>query len=155
MNQLNQPESRREGGGVPQRSEKRGLSLCTEARAAILAQARALYPEEACGLLIGEPSGRVLQAAALINHADDRRSAYLIDAEDYLAAERRAEQEGHLVLGVWHSHPNGTSEPSATDTELAWPDWYYIIAAVDAGQCTTMQAWMLNGQGLEEEVIHP
>lgn len=121
----------------------------------IRSEAEARYPEEACGLLLGREQGQVLEALAMANQAEDRRRAYLIDPEQHLRTELRARERGLTVIGVWHSHPDGRPVPSVTDTESAWPDWHYVIAAVEAGQAREIRAWMLRESRFEEEVIHP
>lgn len=113
----------------------------------------AVYPDEACGLLLGPDFERIVEAPTMVNCADDRRRAYLIDPEDYLRGEYRAEDLGLRVVGVWHSHPNGSAVPSATDLDMAWPDWHYVIIAVGEGHVEDMRAWKLGRNGFEEEVI--
>lgn len=97
----------------------------------------------------------MLEALAMDNQAENRRKAYLIDPEDYLRNEFRAEDRGFRIIGIWHSHPDGKPVPSVTDTELAWPDWHYLITAVEGGCAGDVRAWILNETSFEEEVIEP
>src|SRR5262245_32723661 len=83
------------------------------------------FPEEGCGLLVGEDQDgrrRVRHAAGVENGAaGDRARRYDIPAERFLEEERRARAEGLEVVGIFHSHPGHAPEPSRFDRERAWP----------------------------------
>ena len=49
---------------------------------------------------------------------------------DYLAAERAADSAGNTLLGFYHTHPEHPAEPSATDLDLAQPNFVYIIVSI-------------------------
>lgn len=95
--------------------------------------ALARYADEACGLLLGvrlsDGRLRVNRAIELPNVASkvDRRSRYEIDPRVLLEWERRAHREGTSIVGFFHSHPDHPPRPSATDAELAWPTYIYLI----------------------------
>ena len=73
------------------------------------AHARQLEPAEACGLFV-VVQGRE-QFIACRNAADDPLAAFLIQPDDYEAADRRGE-----IVAVFHSHPGDlTAEPSEHD----------------------------------------
>jgi proteasome lid subunit RPN8/RPN11 len=60
------------------------------------------------------------------------------------------------VVGVYHSHPDHRARASATDAELAWEGYVYLIVSVsgaeDAGILES-RAWRFDSQGAAEEVI--
>lgn len=122
---------------------------CLE-RLAVLAQAA--YPEEGCGLLLGRDR-RVAEAWPLTNIAPRARDHYECDPLEYLAAERRADEAGLKVMGIWHSHPDGAPEPSAVDLRDAWPGWSYVIVATSAEGVTGVRSWRLQAERFVEEVI--
>lgn len=82
----------------------------------MLALAAKASPHEACGLLLDD--GRVYPCA---NVAGNPACHFEIDPLDQAAAEQLGQ-----VVGVWHSHPDGTAEPSLIDramcerTALPW-----------------------------------
>jgi len=85
----------------------------------IKAHAAQTYPQECCGLVIlqdGQP--RYIPCR---NTATDPAEHFRIAPEDYA----RAEDQGDVV-GIVHSHPDATSQPSELDkaqcdvTELPW-----------------------------------
>ncbi len=115
--------------------------------AAMMAAAEAAWPEECCGLLIGNGRetitvGRVLPAA---NIAADRRAAFEVDPAVRLRLERelRARGGGTRLVGHYHSHPNGAAAPSPTDAARAgWePDLLWLVVAVDAHGARPPRAW--------------
>ncbi|OQS10056.1 hypothetical protein B0T37_10425 [Chromobacterium violaceum] len=74
------------------------------------------HPQEACGVLLD--TGRVYPCR---NIARNPRAQFELDPVDYAAAERLGR-----VVGIWHSHPDDTAEPSMLDrvmcerTGLPW-----------------------------------
>ena len=109
------------------------------------------YPEEGCGLLVGEERGglrQVLHAAPVENGAaQDRARRYEIPAERFLEAERRARAAGLEVVGFFHSHPECPPEPSIFDRERAWPYYSYFIVGVGPDGVTEMRSWRMEAEG--------
>ena len=97
---------------------------------------REAYPEECVGALIGtvtaEGGTRTVQRLFPIDNRSgaNRERRYLVSPLDYLAAERAADTAGQTLLGFYHSHPDHPARPSATDLELAQPNFVYIIVSV-------------------------
>ncbi|HYA10989.1 MAG TPA: M67 family metallopeptidase [Thermoplasmata archaeon] len=106
-------------------------------------EARASYPDEACGFLLSkaadadEPLRAVVGTEAAPNEVDgERRRRFVITAAGLRAAEARATARGEVVSGFYHSHPDHPARPSAFDTEHAWPWYTYVVVSVDrAGAC--------------------
>jgi proteasome lid subunit RPN8/RPN11 len=102
----------------------------------ILEHARAAYPEECCGILLGSPGPEappprsVHVAVPCRNaHPGDRRRRFLIDYRDQLAAQKRARAEGLEILGFFHSHANGPAYFSATDLAEALPRYSNLVVS--------------------------
>lgn len=135
------------------------LQLPTRLRVELETLARAGYPNEACGLLLGRAADgqcAVASARAARNLSAGRaRDRYELDPADYLTAEREAAAAGLAVVGVWHTHPDHPARPSATDREWAWPGWSYLILSVGPDGVRELRSWRLAGDGFaEEEVRH-
>ena len=133
------------------------LRLPAELQGAMATAARAGYPDEVCGLLLGrqEPEGvfvRALHPARNV-HPERTGDRFLLDPADYLAAETAASTGDLAVVGVWHSQPDRPPRPSATDREFAWPGWSYPIVAVTAGGVTELRSWRLDGDEFREEEV--
>lgn len=116
--------------------------------------ARRGYPDEVCGLLIGRFDGIVTRVDAVLeaaNRASISARRYILDPDDFLAAEWRARETGLEVVGVWHSHPDHPPRPSATDLEHAWPGYSYVIVAVTKDGLPEIRSWRLHDDRFIEE----
>lgn len=109
-------------------------------------EAEKAAPNECCGLLLGR-GGRITEARAAENVADDPLRQFEIDPAALLAAHKQARAGGPELLGYYHSHPDGHPAPSATDCEHASGDArvWAIIAGADV-------TFWLDGEGGFERV---
>ncbi len=111
---------------------------------AIIAHARAEYPNEACGLLGGR-GGRVERVYPTRN-ALNSPVRYRVAEEDLLAAllDMEARGWGPDPLGIYHSHPHGPETPSATDVaESFYPDSIYLIVSHVARERPVIRAFRI------------
>jgi proteasome lid subunit RPN8/RPN11 len=135
------------------------LLLPPELEAAIRAHARAEYPHECCGALLGTEDGEtrlIQQVIRLANErADQRTRRFYISPQQVLMAERHARAAGLLLLGFYHSHPDHPAVPSEYDREHALPYYSYPIVAVVQGEPTDLRSWRLkeDRSGFAEEVV--
>jgi proteasome lid subunit RPN8/RPN11 len=109
------------------------LSLPRPLRERIAEAARAAFPRECCGLIEGWRQDGFVQAMALhpARNIADRCDRFEIHPEDHFAALRKARARGRAVVGCYHSHPNGSPFPSATDRDGAGEeDFLWLIAAL-------------------------
>lgn len=124
------------------------LDLSAVATDAVRRHVEAVYPEEACGGLLGREAGesglRILAALPVMNaQATERGRRYLIEAADVLSLERHASALGLEVIGFYHSHPDAPARPSDTDREHAWPSYVYLIVSASRRTCASWRAWRL------------
>lgn len=122
------------------------LSIPSELKGRIDAQARRDYPLETCGFLIGRAEGhraRVirLQEAPNASGGNPRRF-YEIDRGAYEAAEREASAAGLQIVGIYHTHPDAAAVPSETDAAYAFPEWVYWITPVNGGVPGDARVWL-------------
>lgn len=118
-------------------------------------QARAAYPRECCGALLGRADGddrAVLRAVGVANADPEPRRGYLIGPEAVRRLEAEADAAGLVVLGFYHSHPDQPAVPSARDRESAWPWYSYLIVPVSAGGAGTPRGWRFDAGVAEEPV---
>lgn len=122
--------------------------------------AASTFPEECCGFLLGVADDaarihvhRVLPARN--EHPDRRDCRYLIPPETVLAARREARGLGLEVVGYYHSHTDGSGEPSEHDLADAWPATSYLIVPVEDGKAGPPRSWRLadEGDGFVEEAV--
>jgi proteasome lid subunit RPN8/RPN11 len=102
------------------------------------------YPGEGAGFLLGV-DGHVKHVLPLDNAREEeaRHNRFLLTAEDYMKAERKAVELGVDLIGVFHSHPDCPNVPSEYDREWAQPFFSYIITRVDGGQVVSHRSWRL------------
>ncbi len=110
----------------------------------IRAHAKASYPRECCGILVGVRRDDLFVWSAQPTKNIDEINAldrFRIAPREILAADRAAEANGGAVIGFYHSHPDHPAVPSASDLEYAWPGYIYLIASLRAEGEVEMQAW--------------
>ena len=129
------------------------VRLTPEQLQAIERAAEAAYPEEACGLLVGRSApGEAYRVNAVETSANvaelPRTRRFEVDPKLRLRLERELREGPDSVIGVYHSHPNGSAEPSETDIAMIFePDMIWLITAVaDAGAGATT-AWQPSEDG--------
>jgi len=114
--------------------------------------AEAAYPEECCGLLVGEGSAggwRVSRVEASANLAEgDRRRRFEVDPRLLIRLHRQLRGGAERVIGVYHSHPDHPAEPSARDLKLALePGLVWLITSVVEGRARDTTAFVLAADG--------
>jgi proteasome lid subunit RPN8/RPN11 len=115
------------------------LTLAAALVDALVAEAVAAAPREACGLLVGR--GRVVQRIVPARNVDASPTRYTIDPADHFAALRAARRDGLAVIGAYHSHPVGPPAPSPFDRAEAAADFLYLI--VGLAPAPAVAAWQL------------
>ena len=123
------------------------LQINKEALAHIHQHALADYPNECCGFLYcNEGKNRIIKLAKKVVNVKegDKKRRFEIAPLDYLAAENYAIEQGLLLLGIYHSHPNHPAHPSEHDRVQAVDYFSYIITSVSAKKINNTTSWRLN-----------
>jgi len=130
------------------------LLIPSGALRAMAAHAFHCFPEEACGLLIGDRvNSRVARFVACTNVAHSAK-LYTIDPTEHLRAEMSGEAEGFEVIGVMHSHTHTEPYPSPTDVAQAPdPGWHYLIVSLKRGAPETRSYRLVDGQISEVTIV--
>lgn len=125
----------------------------------IQAHAERTYPDECCGLLLGqrEADSKILieirslenawtpdVAAELATPTLTKSRRYWIAPEAMLAAMRDARTRDLNIIGIYHSHPDHPAVPSECDRQLAWQQYSYLIVSVEQGHAKRCQSWVLD-----------
>ena len=115
----------------------------------ILSHAERAYPNECCGLLVGERrAGDVFirEVHRSANMAPTPENQFEIDPQLRFDLERRVREETLDLVGVYHSHPDGDAAPSQTDIQRAWESsLVWLITAVKNGSAATTTAHLVLG----------
>ena len=144
-------------------------------------QAILAYPLECCGLLLGRIDNGCKKVIKVIptendwenqkdlfeelNSEFDRhdsksfndrecRDSFSINPLTFLKIQKQARQDNLDILGIYHSHPNHSAQPSSFDTQFAWSIYSYIILSVNNNDVEDIKCWLLdeNRQFIEEGI---
>ena len=127
---------------------------------AIVKQARAEYPNEACGLVLGTApaaaGGEPLRYEALRNRAASPYR-YEIHPDDLYRVTVAADDADEVFWAIVHSHVKSPAAPSPTDIGLAfYPDALYILVSLAEDETDpatggpSIRAWrILDGETTE------
>jgi proteasome lid subunit RPN8/RPN11 len=130
------------------------LILPSPLAARIAAEAQAAFPHECCGLIEGVWHGGEARALALhpVPNRSTKAGRFEIDPALHLAAQRGARESGHVLIGCYHSHPNGRAEPSEADRSGAGEEnFVWLIAGLDeAGGLSGLRAFLYLGADFAE-----
>ena len=122
----------------------------------MLAHAKSVFPNEACGLLGGvEENGiRDIREVYLLTNTDASNEHFSMDPSEQLAAIRDMRAKGLRPLGNWHSHPQTPSRPSEEDIRLAYdPSATYMILSLESGIAPNLTAFRIRGGQAEWEIL--
>lgn len=119
---------------------------------AIVEQARAEHPNEACGVLAGS-DGAATKIFPMTN-AERSPVIYRIEPKEQLRVFNQIEDEGLELVGIYHSHTRSAAYPSHTDVSLAYyPEAVYLIVSIaDADEADLRGYRILEGRITEVEL---
>ncbi len=105
------------------------------------------YPDEICGLMLGNDHvvTDVRRARNLI--VERSRDRYEIDPLDQIRIQREADAAGLDVIGYYHSHPDHPAQASRFDTERAWAGYVYVIVSIEKGKPVDANAFVADADG--------
>lgn len=133
---------------------------------ALVAEAQARYPLEACGLVFEGPTGvrvQPMENALDRYHARDPKrfprtaaTGYLLDPRQQLDALEQAAARGERLAAIFHSHIEVGAYFSAEDRALALtedgipllPQVEYVVLSVRAQVCDEIKGYLFEAGGL-------
>jgi len=137
------------------------IRIAPEPWAAMVAHARASYPNECCGAMLGsagDGARNVQQAIALPNaFAGAQAARYELRPEDLLAADKAARDLQMDLLGIYHSHPDCDAYFSATDLANSCPWYSFVVLSIQNGEFHHANSFLPNFDQTEapkEELIY-
>lgn len=126
----------------------------------LIAHARAGYPNEACGLILG--SAPAAEGGQPLRFVPTRNAAasphrYEIDSADLLRLTLEADERDEVFWAIVHSHVRSPARPSPTDIGLAfYPDALYLLVSLADDEADprtgrpSVRAWrIVDGQVFE------
>lgn len=99
-------------------------------------QAMEEYPDECCGVILGNPLNRdediVFRCTNIQNqehekdpekYPRDAKTAFTIDPKELFAIEKKIRAHGWVIKTFYHSHPEHDAYFSDEDKKMALADW--------------------------------
>jgi proteasome lid subunit RPN8/RPN11 len=129
----------------------------------LIAHARGEYPNEMCGLVVGDApaadGGRALRFEPARNKAASPYR-YEIHPDDLLRLTIATDDADEVFWGIVHSHTHSPAVPSPTDIGLAfYPDALYLLVSLSETETDPgtggqgVRAWrIVDGQAHEVEL---
>jgi len=126
-------------------------------RARIESAAQSSHPRQSCGILVGEATSEVVTVLRVVDAENValRRDSRLceLDPLALFRAERKAQDLGFAVVGIWIARAAEEARPTRTDLALAWEGWSYLFVAAGVEGVREMRSWRLVGGDFEEEAL--
>jgi proteasome lid subunit RPN8/RPN11 len=124
-------------------------------RAAMLEHARAEYPNEMCGVVVGDgyaaDGGQALRWEPARN-AEASPMRYAVHPEDLLRLTIETDDADEVFWAIAHSHVRSPAVPSLTDIGVAqYPDALYIL--VSLSEDDDVRAWRIVEGQISEVAI--
>jgi proteasome lid subunit RPN8/RPN11 len=120
------------------------------------AHATRAYPEECCGILVGQRTAEAADATSAVvvsrdircaNTAQelDRRRRFEIDPRALIDTIRELRDGEEQIVGFYHSHPDADAELSSTDLTFVslWPETVWLVLSVGQDGPRGERAWWL------------
>ncbi|MBM3773575.1 MAG: M67 family metallopeptidase [Acidobacteria bacterium] len=128
----------------------------------MVAHARATYPNECVGAMLGVVDGGrkvVREAMPLENSfAGEQSARYELRPEDLLSADREARRRSLDLVGIYHSHPDCGAYFSDTDLKNSCPWYSFVVLSIRKGDFDHANSWLPNAEQTaaeKEELIWP
>ncbi len=125
----------------------------------IVSHAKDSYPNECCGVLVGNTLGsRKVFFAERATNINEERSAdrYILDPKELNIIDKTARAANLDIIGFYHSHPDHTDRPSEFDRKEGQPGYSYMIVSVLEGTDVAARCWIFDeeGQPFKEELMN-
>jgi proteasome lid subunit RPN8/RPN11 len=111
------------------------------------------YPNEACGLLAGQDH-HLTEAIEVYNSVESGSPLFYLEPKEMIRSIQSIREKGLQWMGVFHSHPNGSIQPSRTDIEnWHYPNLLYCIAAVESYENIPFKIYRLKNEEFIEQTF--
>ena len=126
------------------------IQIDNEPWSQMVAHARATYPNECCGAMLGsldDSSKQVKIALPLDNVSQGSQAArYELRPEDLLHADREARRHQMDLIGIYHSHPDCGAYFSETDLKNSCPWYSFVVLSIQKGEFDHANSWLPNAE---------
>ncbi len=123
--------------------------------AAMVEHARATYPNECVGVMLGKQEDgikTVTMALPMENvNPGPKFERYTLDAKDLLAADAAARRHGLTLIGIYHSHPDCGAYFSQTDLKNSCPWYSFVVLSMRKGRLHDARSWLPDAEQTRAE----
>ena len=137
------------------------IRIEAEPWAAMVSHARATYPNECCGAMLGSIDGeqKLVRVALAVENAfaGAQAARYELRPEDLLAADKAARERKMDLVGIYHSHPDCDAYFSQTDLRNSCPWYSFVVLSIQQGEFHHANSWLPNADqtaAAKEELIY-
>lgn len=118
-------------------------------------EAERAFPNECCGLLIGQGLNPIEVADVIIaENLAESSDQFLIAPQVQFDWMRKLRGTDRRIVGHYHSHPNGLAKPSSRDAAMALDrDQVWIIVPTNAGAAGEPKGFLSMGAGIGFEPL--
>ena len=129
-----------------------GIEIPEDVLGAMIAQARAEAPAEACGILAG--TGARVEKLYKMTNADGSSDHFMMLPDEQFAVVKEMRAAGLKMLAIYHSHPQTPARPSQEDIRLALtPDVIHVILSLQDAARPVVKGFRIdNGRVTQVEI---
>jgi proteasome lid subunit RPN8/RPN11 len=115
----------------------------------MVAQAKALAPVEACGILAG--SNSKVEKLYKMTNIDNSSTHFMMEPKEQFATVKDIRSADLEMLAVYHSHPETPARPSAEDIRLALtPCMTYVIVSLRDTEAPAVKGFLIENGNVNE-----
>jgi proteasome lid subunit RPN8/RPN11 len=137
------------------------IRIESEPWAAMVSHARATYPNECCGAMLGSVADgeKIVRESVALENAFEGAQAtrYELRPADLMAADRAARSRNMDLIGIYHSHPDCDAYFSKTDLQNSCPWYSFVVLSIQKGEFHHANSWLPNADQTEaakEELVY-
>src|SRR6185369_13266173 len=108
------------------------IRIESEPWAAMVKHARASYPNECCGAMLGTTDGET----KLVRES--------IALENAFEGDKAARERNMDLIGIYHSHPDCDAYFSQTDLQNSCPWYSFVVLSIQKGEFHHANCWLPN-----------
>ena len=116
----------------------------------MVSHAKATYPNECCGAMIGTVDGDVktVKIGLAIENAFQgvQHERYELRPEDLMKADKAARARGMDLIGIFHSHPDCDAYFSETDLKNSCPWYSFVVLSIYKGEFHHANSFLPNAE---------
>lgn len=141
----------------------RTVTLPEAIRGALIEHARAEYPNEMCGVVVGDDyaaDGGLALRWEPARNAEASPMRYAVHPEDLLRLTIETDDADEVFWAIAHSHVRSPAVPSLTDIGVAqYPDALYVLVSLSEDEADpvsgepSVRAWRILDGGIHEVAI--